>query len=159
METESRRDDSRDAVSRPATPPGGRGLFKQYKAEQGKTVRVGSFVGAGAIVAWGSWYLYQRLQIYEGDDVLNLLTTKGVPLLFAVVLGAMVWWIVFGKRSSGDFLIATEGEMKKVSWSTRREVIGATKVVILFTILLVVVLFGIDLVFQSFFRWIQVLKT
>ena len=56
-------------------------------------------------------------------------------------------------------MIATQTEMKKVSWSSKREVIGATKVVILFTILLAALLFCVDLVFQFFFRGIGVLKT
>jgi preprotein translocase SecE subunit len=55
-------------------------------------------------------------------------------------------------------MIATEGEMKKVNWSTRREIIGSTKVVILFTILLAVILFTVDIVFMTFFAWIGVLR-
>jgi preprotein translocase SecE subunit len=37
-----------------------------------------------------------------------------------------------------DFLIATEGEMKKVNWSTRREVVNSTGVVI-FTMLVIAI--------------------
>ena len=123
--------------SAPPPPRAPRGeLFRQYKREQGKTVRMGTFIGAGLIIAWGAKYVYDRLQVYAGDEIANLLITTGIPILFAVVLGAFAWWIVFGKRSSGDFMIATQTEMKKVSWSSKREVIGATKVVILFTILL-----------------------
>jgi len=55
-------------------------------------------------------------------------------------------------------MIATEGEMKKVSWSTRRELIGSTKVVIMFTIFLAVLLFFVDLGFQELFSRIGVLK-
>jgi preprotein translocase subunit SecE len=62
-------------------------------------------------------------------------------------------------RKSSDFMIATEGEMKKVSWSSRREVIGSTKVVILFTIALACFLFVVDLAFQTLFSAIGVLKT
>ncbi len=55
-------------------------------------------------------------------------------------------------------MIATEGEMKKVSWSSKREIIGSTKVVILFTLLMAVFLFVVDLVFQSVFSGIGILK-
>ncbi|MFQ6049008.1 MAG: preprotein translocase subunit SecE [Phycisphaerae bacterium] len=55
-------------------------------------------------------------------------------------------------------MIATEGEMKKVSWSTRREVIGSTKVVIAVVIMLAVMLFVVDTVFAVFFNFIDVLK-
>jgi preprotein translocase subunit SecE len=56
-------------------------------------------------------------------------------------------------------MIATEGEMKKVSWSTKNEIIGSTKVVIMFTVLLALVLFVVDLAFQTMFSSIGVLKT
>ena len=49
--------------------------------------------------------------------------------------------------------------MKKVSWSSKREVIGSTKVVILFTVLLGVLLFVVDVLFQTLFKNIGVLKT
>jgi preprotein translocase SecE subunit len=55
-------------------------------------------------------------------------------------------------------MIATEGEMKKVNWSTRREIIGSTKVVIVFTLLLTLVLFVVDMIFITFFGWIGVLR-
>lgn len=139
---------------------GGPGLFAQYKPEQGKWTRWGTFVGACAVVVWGAFFIRSRLTGYE--DVTQwwgLLVTPGIPIAFAVIMGAVCWWVSFGFRAAGDFFIATEGEMKKVSWSTRREIIGSTKVVILFTILLAVFLFVVDLVFVSFFSWIGVLKT
>ncbi|MCH7993750.1 MAG: preprotein translocase subunit SecE [Planctomycetes bacterium] len=55
-------------------------------------------------------------------------------------------------------MIATEGEMKKVSWSSKEEVIGSTKVVIMFTFMLALFLFVVDMVFQQVFKWIGVLK-
>ena len=71
---------------------------------------------------------------------------------------AVLWWVTYTSRKSGDFMIATEGEMKKVSWSTRREIIGSTKVVILFTILFAVYLFVVDVVCVFLFSSIGVLK-
>ena len=136
-----------------------RRLFRQYKRDQGKTTRVGTFVGVGAVIAWGAKFVYDRLSVYQGDEAWRLMITTGIPIAFAVGLGAITWWIVFGHRTTGDFMIATEGEMKKVSWSSRSEVIGSTKVVIMFTVLLAVLLFVIDLVFQTVFRYVGVLRT
>ncbi len=120
---------------------------------------MGTFVVAGALVAWGAIYVHDQLQVYEDvEGWWGLFITTGIPILFAVVVGCLAWWVVFGKRTSGDFMIATEGEMKKVNWSTRSEVIGSTKVVILFTALMAAVLFVVDLAFQGFFRFIGVLK-
>ena len=43
-----------------------------------------------------------------------------------------------------DFLIATESEMKKVSWSSRAELVGSTVVVIVTVLILAAYIFGVD---------------
>jgi len=141
----------------PATKGVG-GFFDKYKPEQGQTVRVGSFIGAMALVLWGMVYLYNRLEVYAGDESWRLAITVGIPIGFAVVFGSLAWWIIFGRRDVGDFMIATEGEMKKVNWSSRGEIIGSTKVVIVFTLFMAVLIFVIDLAFQAFMTFIGVLK-
>ena len=73
-----------------------------------------------------------------------------------VVLAVLMFWIV-NRPKSADFMIATEGEMKKVSWSSRREIVGSTKVVIITTLIMGGVLFGVDLLFTVLFRWLGVL--
>jgi preprotein translocase subunit SecE len=153
-----------DAGSGRKQPPrrtargGSAGFFNAYKPEQGKTTRTATVAAAGALIAWGAYFIYDRLQVYEGDEWWRLLITIGIPLAFAVVLGAFAWRYSFGHPRTGDFMIATEGEMKKVSWSSRREIIGSTKVVILFTLAMAAYLFAVDLGFQKLFQWIGVLK-
>lgn len=137
---------------------GSDGFFSAYKPEQGKMTRTATMVAAGALIAWGAYFIYDRLQVYEGDEWWRLLITVGIPLAFAVVLGSFAWRYSFGSARTGDFMIATEGEMKKVSWSSRREVIGSTKVVILFTLMMAFYLFAVDLGFQKLFQFIGVLK-
>ena len=63
------------------------------------------------------------------------------------------------KRGTCDFMNATEGEMKKVSWSSRNELIGSTKVVIAATIFLGGLLFVVDAAFIKFFQFIGVLRS
>ncbi len=134
-------------------------MFTQYKPEQGKTTRIGTFVGGGALIAWGAKFILDRLTVYEDlQGWWSVLITPGIPILFAVVLGAAAWWLTFANRKCSDFMIATEGEMKKVSWSSKSEVIGSTKVVILFTVLLALFLAATDLTFMNLFKWIGVLK-
>lgn len=152
-------EDAGRRVGRPAKRSPERGVFKQYKPEQGKWTRLGTFVGLLTIAAWGAKFLYDRLQVYEGDEAWRLLITTGIPIAFLVVLGTFSWWLAYSSRKSSDFMIATEGEMKKVSWSTKNEIIGSTKVVIMFTVLLAMVLFVVDLLFQTMFSSIGVLKT
>ncbi len=134
------------------------GLIKQYKPDQGKTTRTGTLIALLALIAWGAKFLFDRLQLYQGDEAWRLLITHGIPILNAVILGSVSWWFVYAHRATSDFLIATEGEMKKVSWSSRSEVIGSTKVVIMFTILLALFLFLVDFFFQQVFSSIGVLK-
>lgn len=162
MPADDERDDGMDIVESPAPPRRtgeGGGFFQTYKPEQGRYTRTGTVVGGGAIASWGAWYLYEQLQVFEGDEGWRLLITVGIPLLFAVAVFAVAWYFSFVSTSSSDFMIATEGEMKKVSWSSKREITGSTKVVILFTFFLAVYLFVVDIACQAFFSWIGVLKS
>ncbi|MFM9145466.1 MAG: preprotein translocase subunit SecE [Phycisphaerales bacterium] len=58
-----------------------------------------------------------------------------------------------------DFLIATEGEMKKVNWSTRREVVGSTTAVVVTAAVLALFCWGLEIIFVWFFQMINVLKS
>jgi len=55
-------------------------------------------------------------------------------------------------------MIATEGEMKKVNWSSRKEVFGATRVVIVMVLALASFLFVVNMAFIILFKSIKVLK-
>ena len=79
----------------------------------------------------------------------------------ALVLGLGAWsafWFVGRKRGSVEFLIATDGEMRKVNWSTRREIMGSTYVVIGACVLMAVALFIIDYGFSETFKAIDLLR-
>lgn len=74
--------------------------------------------------------------------------------------GTLLLYIFVGsKKNTVEFLIATDGEMKKVNWTTYREVKGSTIVVIVATFLIAGFLFVIDLGFSNFFRWVDVLQS
>jgi preprotein translocase subunit SecE len=74
-----------------------------------------------------------------------------------VILSVLLYWVACVHRKSCDFLIATDGEMKKVNWTSRRELISSTKVVIVVTVLMALLLFFVDWAFMRFFRAIGVL--
>lgn len=77
-----------------------------------------------------------------------------------ILLGAVaIYYFVGMKPRTVDFLVATDGEMKKVNWSTRKDVIASTWVVIAFSIVLAAGLFVVDILFSEFFRFIGVLDT
>jgi preprotein translocase subunit SecE len=122
-----------------------------YKRGQGKYTRIITFVSAMVVSMIGAAVLSEKLRAYGGPAL-----RFGLPTVLMVSLAVMMFWIV-NRPKSADFMIATEGEMKKVSWSSRREIVGSTKVVIITTLILAGILFGVDLVFTVLFRWLGVL--
>jgi preprotein translocase SecE subunit len=68
-----------------------------------------------------------------------------VPLAVFLV-GAYFIFILVNKERFADFLIATESEMKKVSWSSKQELIGSTTVVIVTVVVLAVIIWLADLI-------------
>ncbi|MAY75243.1 MAG: preprotein translocase subunit SecE [Phycisphaerae bacterium] len=77
-----------------------------------------------------------------------------------ILIGAVaLYWFVGANPKSCEFLIATDGEMRKVNWSTPREIRGSTIVVIVAAFLIAAILWIIDLGFQQTFDAIGVLET
>jgi preprotein translocase subunit SecE len=122
-------------------------LTKIYKPGQGKYTRLCSGITIGVIVAFGCWRLYEKL----GATDLSLWVVSLVPVGVLVALNILVYWLL-NKPSLADFLIAAEGELKKVNWSSRREVFVSTVVVIIVVVVMAVLLGATDLVFTMVFR-------
>ena len=121
--------------------------FEIYKRGQGKYTRLCSAFGAAIIAGLGCLQLYKKL---EGTDFgLWVETMVSAGLLVALFL--LIFWLV-NKPSIADFMIAAEGEMKKVSWSSKREIAVSTFIVILVVIFMAVLLGVVDLSFQLFFK-------
>ena len=137
---------------KPTSSAGGPGFFAVYKPGQGYYTRLGTAIGGGAIVVFGAHYVYGQLGRFSPAVEL------GVPSILLAVLGVVLFWIAGSNRKSNDFFIATEGEMKKVSWSTKKEVIGSTKVVLAFTFMMALFLFIVDGTFIVFFSSVDVLQ-
>ncbi len=147
---------------RPARPakPGGGGL-KIYKPTQGYYVRMGTAIGAVILIVAGGIFLFNDVAGRFLDTTKNpslLYVQYGMAVAFMLAGGVLLYWIVGLNRKANDFFIATEGEMKKVSWSTRAEIIRSTKVVIVTVVLMAILLFVVDILFMEFFRAIGVLK-
>jgi preprotein translocase SecE subunit len=80
--------------------------------------------------------------------------------LVAIVLlaGAMLAYYLAGMRPrTVDFLIATDYEMKKVNWSTPREIMGSTWVVIGACLVISISLYIFDFAFKELFQLLGVL--
>ena len=122
-------------------------MFKIYKVTQGRHTRTLTFAGAMLIAISGAYVLSTKL--YDVPPYMQY----GIPSLVVVLIGLLAFWMV-NRPKSADFLIATEGEMKKVAWSGKKEVIGSTKVVIVTTLMIAMLLFGVDILFGALFRLI-----
>lgn len=120
-----------------------------YKRSQGKYTRLCSVFGAAIVTGLGCLQLYKKLQAWD----LSLWAETMVPAGLFFGLGFLILWLV-NKPSIADFMIAAEGEMKKVSWSSRKEIAVSTFIVIVLVILLAMFLGVTDLSFRVFFDWL-----
>jgi preprotein translocase SecE subunit len=75
-----------------------------------------------------------------------------VPLLLLAVSLWLAWRIV-NMPTFADFLIATEAEMNKVSWTTQRRLIQDTIVVLVTVVLMALFLFGMDYTWKIVLSW------
>ncbi|MBX3366370.1 MAG: preprotein translocase subunit SecE [Phycisphaeraceae bacterium] len=81
----------------------------------------------------------------------------GLAATTILIGAALLLYFVSANPRTGEFLIATDGEMKKVNWSTRKEVIGSTWVVVTTCFLLAGILFVVDFGLASFFDLIGII--
>lgn len=149
----------------------GQGWFSThgYKRTQGLKLRRYTIIGILLVGLTGVWSLLSHYAIGVGDlsltlpftsrvvdgktvhDVVTVLTDKqyAVPLLLA---GMTLWvaWRAVNVPAFADFLIATEAEMNKVSWTPRSRLIQDTIVVLVTTLLLTTFLLVVDL----FWGWL-----
>lgn len=94
-----------------------------------------------------------------GNPAFDVIYVQAAVAGVILLIGAIAVYVYVGSnRRSVDFLIATDGEMKKVNWSTRKEVQGSTVVVIIASFLLAAAIFVVDLGFGRFFKLIGVLE-
>ena len=171
----TKREDSGGSGNRPSTKKddAGDGFFTIYKRGQGYWTRMGTALAAGLLIALTTWFFYQQLPVWltPAFTPANATTvqavaaratarnaTLGICAAMLIGFGALAWRLM-NKPGNADFLIATDGEMKKVNWTSRRELIGSTKVVIIFMFLIAFILFAIDIIFGYFFQLIRVLDT
>jgi len=121
-------------------------VFDIYKRGQGKYTRLCSAFGFGIIMVLGCLLLYRKL---DGAD-LGLWVATMVPAGVFIGFALLIFWLS-NKPLVADFLVAAEGEVKKVSWSSRKEIAVSTFVVIVLVVIMAVLLGVTDLSFKLFF--------
>ena len=124
-----------------------------YKPLQGKRARLWTGVGLGATIVLGLRELW--LTLYGSEFTTPVV--YGVP----VVLGFVLAWVVYRLLQFPpfvEFLIATEAEMNKVSWTSQEDLKRATMVVLFTVAFMAVFLFGVDWIWSNLLQLLGVLR-
>ena len=129
-----------------------------YKKGQGYWTRLMSAIAFGMIVLMGAVWLWNLLGNVRFGDVQVVYVQAAAGVAVIAVFGWLGFYLIGRKPKVVDFMIATEGEMKKVNWSSRREILGSTWVVIALTLFIALFCFVWDFVFQLFFQTVGVLE-
>ena len=126
--------------------------FNIYKQGQGKYTRLWSGFAFATVAGLGCLRLYTYLQAADWDmgRKAGMWIATMVPVGIFVISGIAIFWLV-NKPSVADFMISAEGEMKKVSWSSKKEIVVSTTVVIAVVILMALFLGVIDIIFSRVF--------
>lgn len=127
-----------------------------YKPNQGKKVRRATLLGLMILLGCGIWTLlnHHTLDVVNKDWWLNvpfvgptLKILPDVKFTVPLLLSALGLWLAFRlvhMPAFAEFLIATEGELNKIAWPTRKSLIQDTIVVLTTVVLLTVFLFLVD---------------
>lgn len=159
-----------DEKPSPQQPPSGKqatgepraGFFTIHKPTQGRTTRITTGIGAALLVGLTVHFLLTQVPAWffpptdQGASTGSKIWT-GVVIVLGVLMAAIGWRLI-NRPDHAEFLIATDSEMKKVNWTSRKELWGSTKVVIFFMLAIAGILFLVDLVFHWLFFLIDVLK-
>ncbi len=144
-----------------------------YKRTQGQRVRRGTILGILILAGSGIYTLLSHKSLETaGNWQASLPFTHGKTLIllpevrFTVPLLLVLFALWFAYRvvnfpAFADFLIATEAELNKVSWTTRRRLVQDTIVVLTTMLLLTGFLFVMDSAWIWILssRWIYVMQT
>ena len=127
-----------------------------YKPGQGKYTRLSTSVGIGLIVTFGIYWFLEELRSVITSNTEYWL--GGIAAGLVVIAAVLTWWAL-NKPKIADFMIATETEMRKVNWPTKKEIIGSTWIVIAGTFMIVFILLVVDVGFFQLFEAINIIDT
>ena len=125
----------------------------QFKPTQGRNARLWTAVGLGVLVAAGVYSVPRD----AAQGPVFPLAELGIPVALALGFAWAIWRLVQFPPFA-DFLIATEAEMKKVSWTSREDLRRATIVVLSTVFFLALYLFGVDYLWSALLQAFGVLK-
>ncbi|MCA9291992.1 MAG: preprotein translocase subunit SecE [Phycisphaerales bacterium] len=129
-----------------------------YKRGQGYWTRLMSAAAAAILVGMGAIWLWDIVKGIRIGDTPPIYISASAAVIWMGAFGLLGYYLIGVNRRVVDFMIATEGEMKKVNWSTRREIMGMTWVVIMLAIYIALWTQAFDLLFITIFRFLRVLE-
>ncbi len=130
-----------------------------YKKGQGYWTRMMSAIAAGLLIFMGASWLWKTMNQVRIGSIEAVYVQAGAAVIFIGVLAVITYYLIAVHKKVVDFLIATEGEMKKVNWSTRREIMGSTWVVISFTFIVASIIAFLDMGYSMIFQTLKVLES
>jgi preprotein translocase subunit SecE len=131
-------------------------FFSIHKPGQGKWVRWGT-VAANTLVAGlgAQWLVAKELAVIDTHNkTLDIMIRVAAAAIWLGLWALFTFWFVASPKW-GEFMIMTESEMRKVTWPSRREVVSSTKVVIILTMAMGVLLWIVDIGFIKIFQLIK----
>ncbi len=94
----------------------------------------------------------------QGEPPVQPQLVGGALLASVLLLGAILgYWIAGIRVGTVEWLIACDFEMKRVHWSSLREIMSNTTIVIGACVVLTLIIYAADLSLSSFFRAIKLL--
>lgn len=128
-----------------------------YKKTQGQRVRRGTLLAVLAILGCGVWVLleHKTLEVLGGHWSLTIPFTatkvtvlRDIRFTVPILLAFASLWFAYRLVNFplfADFLIATEAELNKVSWASRKRLVQDTIVVLTTVVLVTSFIFFVDL--------------
>jgi len=132
-------------------------LFSIYKSGQGYWTRMLSAIGAAVLLLSGVAWFWTELDSAVTDPRYRA-TAQVVTTVVAILGGLLIGFYLLNKPRIAEFLIATESEMRKVNWPSRKELVKETWIVICGTFMFVAILFCIDILFTLIFKQIGIIQ-
>lgn len=129
-----------------------------YKSGQGYWTRIMSVVGFGLLLILGAVWLFELIDSRGTGGVTQRYIAFGTGLAVALAGAALIYYFCGVNQRTVDFFVATEGEMKKVNWSTRREIVGSTILVLVISAALSLICWTLDTVWAIAMRAMGVLE-
>ena len=128
-----------------------------YKKGQGFWARLAAYLLGGVLVVFGAFALYGAINVPNAHVLTGALPLVGAISAYKVIAlvvglgGLLGLHLLLNKPDTVDLMVETEQEMRKVAWPTGKDVWSATVVVAFVSVLLAVVMWGLDVVLRQLF--------